>query len=79
MLLRNRLEALAEPELVDHVERRGMDGVAAEVAEEVRVLLEHDDLDPGAGQQQPEYRARRTAADQTAGRGLCAHGISPRS
>ena len=34
-------------------QRRGVDGVAAEVAQEIGVFLEHGDVDAGAGQRKP--------------------------
>jgi hypothetical protein len=43
-----------------------MDRVAAEVAEEVRVLLEDDDVDAGAGEEQAQHQARRTTARDAA-------------
>ena len=39
-----------------------MDGVAAEVAEEVGVLFEDDDADAGTRQEQPQHHAGGTAA-----------------
>jgi hypothetical protein len=39
-----------------------MDGVAAEVAEEVGVFLEDDDADAGTRQEQPQHHAGRPAA-----------------
>ena len=53
---------VAEPELVHEVERRRVNRVAAEVAEEVGVLLEHDDVDPAARQQKSEHDPGGTAA-----------------
>ena len=44
-----------------------MDGVAAKIAQEVLVLLQHDHVDAGARQQQAEHHAGRTAADDRAG------------
>ena len=43
--VRHRLEVVPEPELVHEVEGRRVNRVAAEVAEEVGVLLEDDDVD----------------------------------
>ena len=43
-------EFLEQAELVHHLQRRGMDGVAAEIAEEIPMLFEHDDIDAGARQ-----------------------------
>ena len=57
-----------EAELVHQFEGRGVDGVAAEIAEEVGVLLEHDDIDPGAGEEKAEHHPRRSAAGDAAGR-----------
>src|SRR3546814_17366523 len=51
------------PEFVEELERRGMDRVAPEIAEEIGVLFEHDRLDPGAREQQPRNHPRRPAAD----------------
>jgi hypothetical protein len=42
-----------------------MNRVATEVAEQIAMLLKHNDLDPRASQQQAEHHARRTAADHT--------------
>ena len=59
-------EALLQPELVEQVDRRRVNGVAAEVAEEVGVLLEHDHLDAGARQQEREHEPGRTTAHDAA-------------
>ena len=70
-----------QAQLVHHFQRRRMDRVAAEVAQEIGVLFQHDDVDAGAGQQKPEHHPGRTAADDaTAGlhgfhrSGDCVHG-----
>ena len=44
-----------------------MHGVAAEVAQEVGVLLHHGDVDAGAGEQQAQHDSRGTAAGDDAG------------
>src|SRR5262244_4645861 len=46
-----------------------MDGVAAEVAQEVGVLLEHHDRDAGARQQETEHHAGGSTAGDAASRG----------
>jgi hypothetical protein len=46
-----------------------MDRVAAEVAEEVGVLLQHHDIDAGASEQKPEHHPGRPAAGDGAARG----------
>ncbi len=43
-----------------------MDRVAAKIAQEVGVLFQHHDVDPGPRQQEAEHHARRPAADNAA-------------
>lgn len=63
-------QELFEPdELGDEFEGRGVDGVAAEVAEEVVVLLEYEHVHAGAREQQAEHGAGRSAAHDAAGDG----------
>ena len=49
VLAPNAVIVLGQPELVQQGQRRGVHGVAAEVAQEVGVLLQHRDLDPRSG------------------------------
>ena len=65
-LMRQFQEAVDQPELVHHLQRRGMHGVAAKIAEEVGVLLQHHDIDAGASEQVTEHHAGRAAADDAA-------------
>ena len=59
-------ELLAEPQFVQQIQRARVDRVAPEIAQEVRVLLQHGHLDAGPRQQQPQHDARRSSArDQT--------------
>ena len=51
------------PELVEDLHRRGVDRVAAEIAEEVGMLFEHPHVAAGAREQQPGHHPRRAAAD----------------
>ena len=77
-LLVRKLEKLVQqPELMHHLERRGMDRVAAEVAQEVLVLLQHDHVAPGAREQKAGHHAGRPAAhDAAAGRdGVVVNGL----
>ena len=70
-------EALKHPELVEDLHRRGMDRVAAEIAEEVRVLFEDADVAAGPGEQQAGHHARWTAADDDQVRiAIRRHGVS---
>ena len=63
LLVRQLEELLQQAELVHQLERRRMDGVAAEVAQEVGVLLQHHDVDARARQQQPQHHAGGPAAN----------------
>ena len=68
--LMGQLEERIEQTKLEHdLERRGVDGVAAEVAEEVLVLLQHHDLDAGAGEEKSEHHPGGAAAGDAATRG----------
>jgi hypothetical protein len=65
-LVRQLQEFVEQAKLVHHVQRRGMDGVTAEVAQEVAVLLQHDAFHPGARQQEAQHHAGRAATHDAA-------------
>ena len=69
-LVRHRREPVGEAQLVEQREGGRVDGVAAKIAQEVGVLLQHGDLDPGTGHQQAEDHPGGTTADDEAGRAL---------
>jgi hypothetical protein len=76
LLVRQAEERLEDTELVQNLQRRRVDRVAAEVAQEVGMLLEDDDVCPRARQEQAEHHPGGTAARHDApdpGR----HGRSP--
>jgi hypothetical protein len=62
-------EFVDQAELVHHLEGRGMDGVAAKVAQEVGVLLEHHHVHAGACEQEAEHHAGRATANDAAASG----------
>ncbi len=64
--VRQAVEPLEQAELVEQAQGDRVHGVAAEVAQEVGVLLQHGDLDAGARQQQAEKQSRRAAPDDRA-------------
>ena len=72
-------ELIQQAELVHDLERRGMNGVAAEIAQEVGMLLQHDDVDAGARQQEAEHHAGGAAAGDAARVRMTApwHHLSP--
>ena len=55
-------ELVQKPKLAHELERRWMDGIAAEVAQEIGVLLQHDHIDPGACEQEAQHHPARAAA-----------------
>jgi hypothetical protein len=65
-LVRQFEKVIEQAEFGHDVQRRGMNSVAAEIAEEIDVFFEHDDVDPGAGEQESEHEPARSAADHAA-------------
>jgi len=66
LVMRQPQEFLEQAELVHHRERRGMDGVAAEITQEVAVLLQHHDRHARPRQQEAQHHARGPAAHDAA-------------
>ena len=66
LLVRKLQQIIEQPEFMHHLECRGMDGVPAEIAETIGMLLEHDDRHSGAGQHQAEHHPGRPTADDAA-------------
>ena len=62
----SRKKLLQDPELVHQLERGRVDRVAAKVAQEVRVLLQHQHRHPGPGQEQAQHHAGGPAARDAA-------------
>ena len=67
LLMWERQKFVEQAQLVEELERGGMDGVAAEVAEEVLVFFEDGDIDAGAGEEEAEHDACGASADDAAG------------
>src|SRR5438876_1238201 len=66
-LLMRQLEKLTEhAEFMHQFKSRGMDRVAAKVTQKIGMLLEHDDINAGASQQETHHHPGRTTADDTA-------------
>jgi hypothetical protein len=69
ILMRDGEKCIEQAQLVHQFERRGVDGVAAKIAKEVGMLLEYDDIDARAREQEAQHHAGRpTAGDATARR-----------
>src|ERR1700752_4770958 len=62
-----------------HLERGGMDGVAAKIPEKIAMLLQYQNVDATARQQQTEHHAGRSATGNAAGDldPLGRHGVPP--
>src|SRR6188508_3638884 len=60
------VEPLEQAQLVEQAQGNWVHGVAAEVAQEVGVLLQHGHVDAGARQHQSEKQSRRAAPDDCA-------------
>src|SRR5882672_1357737 len=66
-LMRQSQKLIEHPQLAHQLQRGRMDGVAAKIAEEITVLFEHDHLNAGSREQQPEHHSSRAAAGDTTG------------
>ena len=64
-LVRQLQKVFQQTQFIHHLQRRGMDGVAAEVAKEVLVLLQHCNLHASAGQKVAQHHACRPPAHNT--------------
>ena len=78
LLVRPFQEFIEHAELVQDLQRRGVDRVAAEIAEEILMLLQDDHVDAGAREQIAEHHTGGTAAGDGAicGEGLGGHGAA---
>ncbi len=76
--LRQPAELLAEAQFIDQPDGRGVDGVAAEITEEIGVLLQYRHIHACPGQQQPQHHPGRAAADHHASGRLHGHTLRPR-
>ena len=65
-LMRQLQEFIDQAELEHQFERRRMNRVAAEIAEEIGVLLQHHDMNAGARQQESEHHSGGAAAGDAA-------------
>ena len=66
LLMRQLQELVDQAEFEHQLERRGMNRVAAEIAEEIGVLLQHHDADAGARQQESKHHPGGAAAGDAA-------------
>src|SRR6202022_765522 len=69
LLMRAAQEIVEQAELVHQLERGGVDGVAAKIAQKVCVLFEDEGFNAGARQEETEHHAGGAASYNAAG--LC--------
>jgi hypothetical protein len=70
LLMRDAQEIIEEAELIHEFERGWVNGVAAEIAEEVGVFFEDEDFDASTGEKKAEHYAGGAASCDAAG-GCC--------
>src|ERR1700683_2393374 len=67
LLVMRQFQKLPEKsQLVHHLQRRGVDGVSAKIAQKIFVLFQHHDVDTGASEQKSQHHARRPTAGDAA-------------
>jgi hypothetical protein len=71
LLMRPLEKGIEQPKFVRNLKRRGVDGVAPEVAEEIGVFLQHRHVDAGAGEQKPEHHAGGSTPGDATDSGYC--------
>src|SRR5260370_41213558 len=77
-LMRALQELVEQPQLVHDLQGRRMDRIAAEIPQEIGMLFENQNRDPGSGKKEAEHHTRRSAArDAAADRNLGIHHESP--
>ena len=57
----NLVEPLLQPQFVKQTQRAGVHRVSAEVPQKIGVFFHHGNVHAGAGQQQTQHHARRSA------------------
>lgn len=67
LLMRSPQEFLKQAELVHQLQGRGVDRVAAEIAQEIAVFFEDQNGDPGAAQEEAQHHAGRTPRQYSSG------------
>jgi len=67
LLMRAFEEFVEQTKLVDDLQRGGVHRVAAEIAQEIGMLFQHDHIHAGAREEEPQHHACRTAAYDAAG------------
>src|SRR5947199_10399264 len=73
-LVRALQELVEQPQFVHNLEGRRVDRIAAEIPQEIGMLFEDQNRDPGSGKKEPEHHTCRSAArDAAADRNLGTH------
>lgn len=65
-LMRQPKKFLEQSQLMQQLKGGRMNRIAAEIAIEIRVLLQNDDVNSGSGEEKARHHSRRSAADNKA-------------
>src|SRR5271170_1171606 len=65
-LMRPREEIFQQSKLVDHIKRGRVNGVAAKIAQKVRVFFQHHHINARSGEQKAEHHSRRPSSGNAA-------------
>ena len=74
-LMRQLQEIFQKAEVVHRFESRGMDRIAAKIAQKICMLFKDDRIDASAGKEKPEHHPGRSTADDAAAAGDCLRGL----
>ena len=66
LLVRTLKKVVEQAEFVHQFERRGMNGVTPKIAEKIRVLLQHHDINTCTGEQKGKHHSSGTSARNAA-------------
>ena len=78
-LVRTLQKIVEQPQLAHDLECRGVDRIAAEVAQEIGMLFENENRDPGSGEQKAQHHTGGApAGDAAANRNLADPSRHPR-
>src|SRR5271170_1525288 len=69
LLMRAAQKVFQHSQLIHQLERGGMNGVAAKVAQEIGVFFQHHYINSGAGEQEATHHPRGAAAHDATARG----------
>jgi hypothetical protein len=73
--MRQLQEVFQKTEVVHRFEGRGVDRIAAKIAQKICMFFENDRIHPGSGKEKPEHHPGWATADDAAAAGDCLAGL----